>query len=239
MKGVCFLHPQKPRKRAPSKGWVLAFLPATIVLSPQRLPAHCDTMDGPVVTDARRALERRELAPVLKWIREDQEDELRTVFARVLAVRGLGKEARELADRYFFETAVRLHRAAEGQPYTGLKPAGAESHPAVEAAEQALEHGDVQPLIHELQQRLAGAVQQRFDKACQTRARADRSVAEGRAHVAAYVDYVHFVRLLHDLTNPDAPHGSAVGSVLLDGHTPGATSASAAQSNRLSGARTP
>ena len=43
-------------------------------------------------------------------------------------------EARELADRYFFETLVRIHRAGEGAPYTGLKPAGRDLGPAVPAA---------------------------------------------------------------------------------------------------------
>jgi hypothetical protein len=43
---------------------------------------------------------------------------------RKLCVRTLDLEAKALADRYFFETLVRLYRAGEGAAYKGLKPAG-------------------------------------------------------------------------------------------------------------------
>jgi Family of unknown function (DUF6448) len=42
------------------------------------------------------------------------------VFQRILLLRRLGHEAKELAARFFFETLVRIHRAGEGAPYTGL-----------------------------------------------------------------------------------------------------------------------
>ncbi|MGH8640573.1 MAG: DUF6448 family protein, partial [Burkholderiales bacterium] len=85
---------------------------------------HCDTLDGPVVTLARKALETGNVNHVLPWVRPEDEPEIRRAFDHALAVRKLGCEARDLADRHFFETLVRVHRAAEGAPYTGLKPAG-------------------------------------------------------------------------------------------------------------------
>ncbi len=51
---------------------------------------------------------------LLKWVRKEDEKEIRTVFAASLAVRVKGKEARELAGRFLFETLVRVHRAGEG-----------------------------------------------------------------------------------------------------------------------------
>jgi hypothetical protein len=42
---------------------VLAF---GVWLAPHNALAHCDTMDGPVVNTARIALEKGEIAPVLK-----------------------------------------------------------------------------------------------------------------------------------------------------------------------------
>ena len=30
--------------------------------------AHCDSMDGPVVADAQRAIAAKDVTPVLKWI---------------------------------------------------------------------------------------------------------------------------------------------------------------------------
>jgi hypothetical protein len=96
-----------------------ALLLITLEASP--VLAHCDTLAGPVVTSARAALEQRNLQPLLKWVKPGAEAELKSAFDITLRVRTEGGAARELADRYFFETAVRLHRAGEGAPYTGLK----------------------------------------------------------------------------------------------------------------------
>jgi hypothetical protein len=84
--------------------------------------AHCDTLDGPVVQTARTALEKGDITPLLKWVRVEDEKEIKDAFEKTLAVRRKGAEAKELADMYFFETLVRIHRAGEGAPYTGLKP---------------------------------------------------------------------------------------------------------------------
>jgi len=59
---------------------------------------------------------------------------------------GTRGEAEALADRYFIETAIRLHRAGKGAPYTGLKPAEANFGPAILAAERTVESGDFKML---------------------------------------------------------------------------------------------
>ena len=102
-----------------------------IALTPVRALAHCDGLDGPVVKAAQRALETRNPALVLIWVQEKDEPEIRNVFAQTLAVRVLNPQARELADRFFFETLVRVHRAGEGAPFTGLKPAGRDLGPTL------------------------------------------------------------------------------------------------------------
>jgi len=66
--------------------------------------AHCDTMDGPVVTEAQEALEKGDVTAVLKWVKTEHEEEVRAVFKKVLAARTKSPEAREVADMYFFET---------------------------------------------------------------------------------------------------------------------------------------
>lgn len=83
--------------------------------------AHCDTMGGPVIAEVRAALEKGDATPILKWVKKENDAEIRTAFARAVALRAKGPEAKELADQYFLETLVRLHRAGEGAPYTGLK----------------------------------------------------------------------------------------------------------------------
>ena len=85
-----------------------------VILAPaSQLSAHCDALDGPVVQAAKQALELGDVTPALKWVSGDQEQEIRTVFAQTLEVRGVTDEARDLADRFFFETLVRIHRAGE------------------------------------------------------------------------------------------------------------------------------
>src|SRR6185436_13630003 len=108
---------------------------------PARALAHCDGLDGPVVKAAQRALDTRNPAPVLIWVQDKDEREIRTAFEQTLAVRELSPQAKELADRFFFETVVRVHRAGEGAPFTGLQPAGRDLGPAIPAADKALDEG--------------------------------------------------------------------------------------------------
>ncbi len=108
--------------------------------------AHCDTMDGPVITEAKKSLETGDITPLLKWVRAEDEDLIRKTFDKALSVRKLSPEAAELADRLFFETLVRVHRAAEGAPFTGLKPEGTGISPAEAAADKALDEGSVDEL---------------------------------------------------------------------------------------------
>ena len=128
-----------------SKRCSLACAAAAVVivgLAPSRAFAHCDGLDGPVVTAAQRALETRNPALVLIWVQEKDEREIQNAFEQTLAVRALGPQARALADRFFFETLVRVHRAGEGAPFTGLEPAGPASRARV-VSEVAVDQGVV------------------------------------------------------------------------------------------------
>src|SRR5690606_11516104 len=115
--------------------------------------AHCDSMDGPVVKDAQRALADGDVGPVLKWVRAEDEPEIRDAFDLTRSVRGESEAAKSLADRYFFETLVRVHRASEGEAFTGLKPAGS-VEPGIAAADRALAEGNADALAD----RIAAAV---------------------------------------------------------------------------------
>lgn len=160
--------------------------------------AHCDSLDGPVVEAARLALTEGDVTPVLKWVRADDEAAIRAAFAQTIEVRRLSPAAAELADRFFFETLVRIHRAGEGVAFTGLKPAGG-TDPAIVAADQSLATGRAEALVQELQQRITTGVGQRFDRAREARAHAGHNVEAGRAYVAAYVDFIHYYEGLHAL----------------------------------------
>jgi hypothetical protein len=94
-------------------------------------------MDGPVVTAAERALEAKDANLALAYVPKDGEDEVTRAFEAALRIREQGSSVREVADLHFFETVVRVHRAGEGAPYTGLKPAGLEHGPVIPVAERA------------------------------------------------------------------------------------------------------
>mgnify|MGYP000880163655 CR=1 FL=1 len=155
--------------------------------------AHCDRIDGPVVADGRRAIADGELAPALKWIGADHEGELREIFELTMTVRKDSGAAAELADRYFFENLVRLHRLDEGAPFTGLKPADAPTEPGTDETDHALEAGDPEALIAELQTELAGHLREKFEHTQHLRRTAEESAGQGRAYVHAYADLVHYV----------------------------------------------
>jgi len=167
--------------------------------------AHCDALDGPVVRDARLALEHGDPTPVLKWVEPEGEAEIREAFRAALAVRAAGGEAQQLADRHFFETLVRVHRAGEGEGFTGLKPAGSVD-PGIAAADKALEAGSAAALSQAVSARLADGISTRFARTLALGKHADESVEAGRAYVAAYVDYVKFVEEADRLARLGAPH---------------------------------
>lgn len=186
------------------------FVPGAVLIASLVIPlsarAHCDTMDGPVVRDAQAALEQKDITPVLKWIKNQDEREVKSAFAKALAVRGTSAQARDLADQYFFETLVRIHRAGEGAPYTGLKPVGTQVDPGIREADEALASDKIDGLVHAMQNNLASGIRKRFAAVQEKKKHAGNSVEAGREYVAAYVDYIHYVEGLEQQLSGTA-HG--------------------------------
>jgi hypothetical protein len=177
-----------------------------IALSPRPVLAHCDTLDGPVVRDARVALETRDASPVLKWVSAEMEGEIREALSAAVGVRGLGPDARSLADRFFFETVVRVHRQGEGAPYTGLQPAGAPLEAGIAAADRALETGSVDALVTLALRDVEQGLRTRFRRVGETGKRAGESVAKGREFVAAYVAFIHYAEGVLQAAGGPATH---------------------------------
>jgi hypothetical protein len=192
-----------------SRTLLIGGLVSIVGLASPRAFAHCDTMDGPVVLDARSALEHKDAKPVLKWVKKDDEALIKAAFARTLAVRTKGPEARELADQFFFETLVRVHRAGEGAPFTGLKPPGTEPEPGIEEADKALATGSADALVKLVTDEAAAGIRRRFAEAQEKQAHAGHNVEAGREFVAAYVEYVHYVERLHQAARSIADHADA------------------------------
>lgn len=169
--------------------------------------AHCDSLDGPVVADARIALDQSDVTPVLKWITQDQEEQIRSVFQETIEVRNINEEVRNVADHRFFETLVRLHREAEGASFTGLKPAGTDFGPAIPAAEKALENGSLTEVYKLLTEEIQNGLHHYHNNVQKLSDYDPDDVEAARAWVNAYVKYIHYIEPLYQMATSDVEHG--------------------------------
>jgi hypothetical protein len=165
---------------------------------------HCDTEDGPIIPLIRASLDNGDLTPLLKWLKSDDEQEITDLFARVKALRGQSEEAREIADRLFIETFIRLHRAGEGAGFTGIKPAGT-TPPILAELDEALESGSVDALADKIAAEVRASIVTRFDRALELSKHQDETVEAGREFVEAYITYMHFVEGLHGYLTAETP----------------------------------
>jgi hypothetical protein len=170
---------------------VLLFMAAAGLVS-----AHCDSLDGPVAQAARRAFTAGDVALVLPWVKPSDEAAIRDAFVQTQQVRKLDPQAAKLAETWFLETLVRIHRAGEGAPYSGLKPAGFKADPALTAADRSLELGEITALEQSLLADLKKGLRDRYGRVRELSKYSPSDVAAGRKYVAAYVDYIHFAESL-------------------------------------------
>jgi hypothetical protein len=160
--------------------------------------AHCDGLDGPVVKAAHQALETGNVNLVLIWVQKHDERAVTDAFQKTSAVRKLSREAKELADMYFFETLVRIHRAGEGEPYTGLKPAGRDLGPAIPSADAAIDTANVEPISKVLNTTMQKELGERFSKVITGKKYRPDDVEAGRAYVASYVSFLTYVESIYE-----------------------------------------
>lgn len=194
-----------------SLGVVFLAILSFLLMTPGIVLAHCDTMDGPVIKAAQKALDTGEIEPVLIWVQKKDEPELKAAFDRAVSVRKLNPAARELADMYFFETLVRIHRAGEGAPYTGIKPAGTEMEPGVDLADKALETGSPDQMLEHLRHTVLEGARAHYEKTVSLKKHSAESVEAGREYVEAYVTYVHYIeKLFADAMAKSAHHGEGL-----------------------------
>ncbi len=169
------------------------------------MPPHCDTMDGPVVKAARKALDEVNVDFILPYVPKEGEEEVKSAFDKVVQVRKNGGTSSEVADLYFFETVVRIHRAGEGAPYTGLQPAGLDEGPVIPVAEKAIETGSPDALIEQLSDLVSAEIRQKFDHMLHLKANADKNVDEARKYVTAMLGLQVYSHSLYEKIKAD-PH---------------------------------
>ncbi len=170
--------------------------------------AHCDALDGPVAKDAQKALQEGSVVPVLKWIDAQHENEIKDVFNKVKEVRKQGGYSKELADLHFMETLVRLHRAGEGAPFTGIKPEG-QIAPVVKLSDKALQENDIEALIQKLNHHFTSSIREWYKKVVDAKKMAETSPQHGRSYVKAYVEYTHNIERLHEIITSTGEHHPA------------------------------
>jgi len=180
-----------------------------LILSTGVTLAHCDTMDGPVIKDAKVAIEKSNINYILKWIQPQDETELKDAFLLTMKVRTLSPDAMVLADKYLFETLVRLHRSGEGVPFTGVKPAGTPIDEKILAADKSIELGSLSPLKGFVPNESVPELEKRFNKVMSLKAYDINNVKAGRAYIEAYVQFFKFAEGEEENHNVEHPEGTS------------------------------
>lgn len=216
----------KPRRRKSRlrRGVAAAVAVGAVALSLtflQTAPAsaHCDSRQGPVATAAQQALESGDVKLVLPYVQAEQEEELTAAFDQTMAIRKRGADVQAVADEYFLETAVRLHRVGEGASYTGLKDE-VEMNPALEAAESSLEKGSPDEVVALLEKDLDTSVSEQFGAVMEAREaeKANPTVAVSRERAEAELAFENYVLEISTLINRDLAHEDPAADQPAAGH---------------------
>lgn len=179
-----------------------SFIILSVFLFTNSVYAHCDSYDGPVIKDAKKALMQNDVSFVLKWISEEQEKEIVSLFNKTYKLKDKDEEVYEIVEKHFFETLVRLHRATEGAPFSGLKPAGTTKRIIV-MSDNAIQNSDIDNLLMKLDNHIRKVVKKKFNKVMELSKTKDISPEDGRKYVKAYVDYTHTLEEIHNVLEHD------------------------------------
>src|SRR5690606_25796079 len=183
----------RENKMVRSKSFISVFIISITFFITSETFAHCDSRKGPVVKAAQQSLQTGNLNHVLIWIGEDDEKEISDLFHKVLKVRNLNDDAGELADNYFFETVVRVHRMGEGVAYTGLKPAHYKPEPGIEAADIAIEESSINKILSHVDEEHHPSIKKYFDEVLSKKNFDPDDVNAGREYVTSYVHFIHYI----------------------------------------------
>lgn len=182
----------RERKKNSGIRLIPIFIVLLLILSTNVTFAHCDTMDGPLIKDARLAIAQNNINYALKWVSSKNEAEIKDAFKLMMKVRETGPEGKELAEKYFFETLVRIHRTGEGMPYTGIKPSGTPIDEKIMAADKSIESGNLSPLKDIISKEKLAELTIRFNKVMSLKNFDVNNVEAGREYIEAYVLFFKF-----------------------------------------------
>ncbi len=180
--------------------------------------AHCDTMNGPVITAAKDALDKGDVKLILIWVQPSDETLIKNIFDKTVVLRKISPEVKEMADLYFFENLVRIHRAGEGFPFTGIKEAGEVELP-IAAADKALETGNIDDIVKMLNSSVEKGVKEKFESMISKKNYDKGNIEAGREFVKSYILYMHYVEGIYNSTeNSPEHHGENIVSAEQEKH---------------------
>ncbi|MBI3985738.1 MAG: hypothetical protein HY343_02370 [Lentisphaerae bacterium] len=104
---------------------------------------------------------------------------------------------------------MRLHRAGEGAPYSGIKDEPVA--PIVAMSDKAIADGSADDMIKKISGHMAAAIKEKFSKVVEARKNKDKSVEAGREFVEAYVTYMHYVEGIHTAIMSAGTHHAEAG----------------------------
>lgn len=166
-----------------------------LFISPPQVSAHCDTLDGPVVNAARRAMETDNVNYMLIWVKPENEDEIKKALKRARDKKGKAKTKKEKskAEMELFEILVKVHREGEGTKYEGIKPAGS-AEPEIVLADKVVETGKLDNVLHQIQSsKNREIILHLFHKVQEKSHYSVDDVPAGREFIEAYVAFIHTV----------------------------------------------
>lgn len=184
--------------------FIAALFLGALFVFPSHASAHCDTLDGPVITAAKKAMETDNANYILIWVKPEHEDEIRKALRRAIKKKKAAKTQAEKdkAEMELFETLVRIHREGEGAAYEGIKPARS-VEPEIALADKAVKTGTVdEVLTHIRSSHNREIILHLFHTVKATSGYNTDDVSSGRKFIEAYVVFIHAVEKAmrgHDL----------------------------------------
>lgn len=159
---------------------------------------YIDSIDGPVVKAAEKALDMEDVKYVLPYASSEDEREIKDAFERTLMVRELSSEAAELADYWFFETTVRLHRKEEEKTYTGLKSPGTDWGPIIPKIDMAIETENLDELLNYLLNFIREDIISRFDDLLSKKDYDLSDVEDAREYINAREEFIEYTKKFYE-----------------------------------------
>lgn len=159
--------------------------------------AHCDTLNGPVITAAKKAIESKNVNLVLIWVKNSEEYKVKEMFQKTIIDRNANLAEKDRIDMLFFENLVRIHREGEGVYFDGIKAIDTKIDPVIIQADEAIETGLVTSLLKEMNAELSESIQKDFTEVMKKKNYNPNDVNSGREYVDSYVKFLHRIEMLN------------------------------------------